>query len=413
MNPSTGTVKVLHSFSDGADGGEPDGGVIQASDGNLYGTTTVGGASGVGVLYRITLSTVAFTPLYSFTGGSDGSEPSHLVQAADGRLYGTCRYGGNASDLGTVFKSDLAGNVQTVWEFTGGSDGDAPSGGLTRASDGNLYGACLGGGAGTVGTIFRVTVAAVPADFNGDGRSDLLLMNPSTGQMAVWYMDGLQATGGAFLSQAQAAGWVATGVGDFNGDGHPDVLFQNQSTGQLAVWFMNGVSITGGGLIGSTPPPGWKVAGVADFNGDGSPDILLQNASTGQLAVWFLQGTSVVGGNFVTPAPPAGWAAVGAGDFNADGYPDILFQNTSTGQLAVWFMNGLTATDGALITPAQNPAWKCAAVADLTGDGNLDLVFQNANTGQLACWLLNGLTVTGAGYLSAQPPSGWWVVAPH
>ncbi len=190
------------------------------------------------------------TAIYSFTGGNDGDGPSFPpIQASDGNLYGIAD--GGANGYGVLYRCTLGGSLTPLVEFPGSGASIGSSGPLTQASNGYLY--------GTVGTIFRVTVAAVPADFNGDGRSDLLLMNPSTGQMAVWYMDGLQATGGAFLSQAQVAGWVATRVGDFNGDGHPDVLFQNQSTGQLAIWFMNGVSITGAGYLSAQPPSGWWV----------------------------------------------------------------------------------------------------------------------------------------------------------
>jgi uncharacterized repeat protein (TIGR03803 family) len=149
----------LWSFTGGHDGGVPEGGLVQASDGYLYGTAFLGGTNGYGAVFRITTNG-ALTPFYSFTGSDDGAIPkAGLVQANDGNLYGTTEYGGISSGTsgdGTVFRITTNGVLMPLWSFTGGHDGKFPVAGLVQASDGNLYGTTLGGGTNGWGTVFRI-----------------------------------------------------------------------------------------------------------------------------------------------------------------------------------------------------------------------------------------------------------------
>jgi len=159
ITPS-GTETVLYSFAGGSsDGSHPDGGLIQGSDGNFYGTTDAGGANGDGTVFKITPSGTE-TLLYSFTGGSsDGSNPTAgLIQGTDGNLYGTTFLGG-ANGHGTVFKITPSGTETVLHSFAGGfSDGESPEASLIQGSDGNLYGTTLDGGFSSVGTVFKVAL---------------------------------------------------------------------------------------------------------------------------------------------------------------------------------------------------------------------------------------------------------------
>jgi uncharacterized repeat protein (TIGR03803 family) len=163
ITPS-GFEAVLYSFTGGADGGVPQAAVIQGIDRNFYGTTSGGGASGQGAVFRIT-STGVETVLHSFAGGaSDGSHPyAALIQGGDGSFYGTTRDGG-ASSQGTVFKITPTGVETLLYSFAGGfvgvADGGDPSTALILGSDGNLYGTS-GGGIGNNGTLFQVTPTGV------------------------------------------------------------------------------------------------------------------------------------------------------------------------------------------------------------------------------------------------------------
>jgi len=187
---STGAFTTLHDFS-GADGAEPAGGLMQASDGNLYGVTAFGGANGGGTLFRLTTSGT-HTKLHDFQANAVPEQPrGRILQASDGQLYGT-----NFGFSGAIYQSDLQGNVAIVHDFFNDwNDGTNPPTGLIEASDGNLYGTCRYFGTGdSLGTVFRFgppSTYAVIHDFEGEGRtlggvvqaSDGRLYGTTTGEM--------------------------------------------------------------------------------------------------------------------------------------------------------------------------------------------------------------------------------------
>jgi uncharacterized repeat protein (TIGR03803 family) len=179
IKTNNGTETVLHAFAGGSsDGAYPYAGLIQASDGNLYGTTQQGGASGNGTVFKINPTSGAESIVYAFAGGSDGASPyDGLIQATDGNLYGTTGAGGAAS-AGTVFKIVPSTGVESiVYAFAGGgSDGANPYAGLVQATDGNLYGTTVSGGSGGAGTVFKITPGTgaesiVYAFASGDGAN--------------------------------------------------------------------------------------------------------------------------------------------------------------------------------------------------------------------------------------------------
>jgi len=153
-----GTVQVLYSFSStNADGQHPRGKVVFDTAGNLYGTTTFGGAYGMGTVYKLTPNG-SESILYSFGAASDAAGPSNgLVLGNDGNLYGTSSSGGSTGK-GTVFKLTLAGQ-ETVLHSFGSGDGASPESELTLARDGSFYGTTYGGGAYGCGTVFHITPA--------------------------------------------------------------------------------------------------------------------------------------------------------------------------------------------------------------------------------------------------------------
>jgi uncharacterized repeat protein (TIGR03803 family) len=158
LHPSTGPdiLSTRHHFNN-EDGRYPIGGLVQAPDGTLFGTTMYGGTYGVGTVYH--LSDVApVMPLFHF-GSVDGIEPrAGLIESWDGDFYGTTTAGGHA--FGTIFKMDRAGTLTTLhsFDYATGANAQAP---LIQASDGTLYGTTTGGGASGHGTIFRLDQGGV------------------------------------------------------------------------------------------------------------------------------------------------------------------------------------------------------------------------------------------------------------
>jgi uncharacterized repeat protein (TIGR03803 family) len=150
---------VLHSFRGSpTDGANPPGGLLRDVAGNLYGTTSSGGSgpcaiyqSGCGVIFKVS-TTGKETVLHRFAGyPTDGATPySWLARDSAGNLYGTTSDGGAYGD-GAVFKLDTTGNETLLYSFTGGTDGANPSAGLFRDAAGNLYGSTVFGGSGDCG----------------------------------------------------------------------------------------------------------------------------------------------------------------------------------------------------------------------------------------------------------------------
>jgi hypothetical protein len=233
----------------------------------------------------------------------------------------------------------------------------------------------------TIGNIDLVFV-------NTDGRGTLSLGDARE----IWYLtDGvLSRTNTIFpeaLSVLRIPGppWRIAGAGDFNGDGSTDLVWENTSTGQRAIWLLQN-SIFKNSLDLPTINPQWRIAGVGDFNKDGSADLVWENTATGQRAIWLLSN-GVLSGTINLPTVGTQWHIAGVGDFAGDGNADLVWENTVTGQHAIWFLeNGVFSS--ALTLPTLSTQWRIAGVGDFNGDGDADLVWQNTSTGQIFVWLL-------------------------
>jgi uncharacterized repeat protein (TIGR03803 family) len=164
INP-TGTFTTLHSG-----GGEYIGALVRGTDGDFYGTVLEGGTFNHGTVFKISPSG-ALTTLHNFDF-TDGTLPRGLVQASDGNFYGTteqggtnsCVYGGTNYGCGTLFKITPSGTLTTLYNFcsqSGCADGQIPVGPLVQSTDGNLYGTTGAGGTGPCssgcGTVFKIT----------------------------------------------------------------------------------------------------------------------------------------------------------------------------------------------------------------------------------------------------------------
>lgn len=151
----SGAFSTICQLSDSD--GQNAAGLVQGSDGNLYGIAEYGGTFGNGTIFKVSTSGVLLSD-YSFPGGSLGTTPfGVLIQAKDGNFYGTTYGGGFTKGDGTIFKMTQAGTVSTLYTFKGGSDGELPLAGLMQATDGYLYGTTALGGANDFGTIFRIS----------------------------------------------------------------------------------------------------------------------------------------------------------------------------------------------------------------------------------------------------------------
>ena len=209
-----GKLTTLYSFCAQAgctDGSYPYDGLVQATNGNFYGTTAAGGAnsapactSGCGAVFEIT-DNGKLTTLYSFcaqTGCTDGETPyAWLVQATDGNFYGTTEFGGTSDNCtngcGTVFKITAGGNLTTLHSF-GAADGEYPLAGLVQGNNGDFYGTTPFGGANGLGTVFEITAGGTLTTLSSFCSQPTCSLEPFAGLV--------QATNGNFYGTTAAGG---------------------------------------------------------------------------------------------------------------------------------------------------------------------------------------------------------------
>ena len=285
------------------------------------------------------------------------------------------------------------------------------AGGFTDTAVANHPGVWLAGGAG---------------DVTGDGKADMVWHNGLTGEVYIWEMNGAVVTngrGGAFVPLGQTIRAVA----DYNGDGRADVLLSDNL--QLRMLLANSSGFTATAVGGGTHPAGWaivanrpakvEVPAPGDVDADGRSDVVLTHP-TGSVQYWIMQGAvrastgttsmaatfgsraladftgdgradvlisdgaqvrMLVGGaagftNVAVAAQPAGWTIAGTGDVNADTKFDVIWHNPATGEVYYWLMDGTTVLSGHG-GAFGGAGFTTRAIADFTGDGRADIVLSN------------------------------------
>lgn len=318
------TETVLYSFGNSGDGQNPQASLIQASDGNFYGTTDAGGATGEGTVFEITPAGVE-TVLHSFGNSGDGDHPqAGLIQGSDGNFYGTT-YDGGANDDGTVFKITPAGMETVLYSFGSSGDGYTPAGGLIQGSDGNFYGTTSSGGAHSFGTVFKITPGGAETVLysfgaNGDGDADEPFAGLIQGSDGNFYgttaLGGLTSAGTVFKITPAGAETVLYSFanGKANDGQHPRGLIQGSDGNFYGTTNAGGANSRG--TVFEITPSGTET--VLHSFGSGSDG---QNPDTG-----VIQGSD---GNF--------YGTTQNGGANGDG---TVFQVTAAGLETVLYSFG-------------------------------------------------------------------------
>jgi uncharacterized repeat protein (TIGR03803 family) len=313
---TNGALSALYYFTGGNDGNGPSAGLVQGSDGSFYGTTGSGGKSGFGIngagtVFKISTNGT-LTSLYSFTGGNDGANPSAaLVQGNDGYFYGTTQNGGT-NNFGTVFKISTNGALTTLHVFTDGSDGGYPYAGLVQGTEGSFYGTTSEGGTIDAGTVFKITTnGALTSLYSFTNGNDG--NGPSAGLV--------QGSDGYFYGTASSGGAV-DGVG---------TVFKININGALTTLYNFGGLTNGDGaypLDGANP-----VGGLVEGS-DG-----------------YFYGTTEYGGTFTYFVPPHGWHAPHGGWVSFG----TVFQISTNGVLTTLYDFGSITNASGFALGGANP----------------------------------------------------------
>jgi uncharacterized repeat protein (TIGR03803 family) len=258
---STGAFTELYGFTrihgslyTNAEGGNPTAPLVQGTNGNFYGTGPEGGTNGDGAIFEITAAG-ALTRLLSFSSNAPaGQNPGALLQSSNGLIYGTTTNGGS-NGYGTIFKMTSTGVLTPLYSFTNGVDGAHPGPALTQGANGVLYGTASGGGTNGSGTIFQITTNGVFTplySFAPSGQAGLGLATNANGLVPGSLAGGAN---GIFYGFAQ--------FGGLNGTGN---LFQFSTSGGLTVLYTFLVGNLGTG--GVTNSFGAEPSGILlDSNG--------------------------------------------------------------------------------------------------------------------------------------------------
>lgn len=296
INPDGSGFRLLKSFGTGsADGTRPVAALLEGSDGALYGTTGGGGALGYGTVFRLSEDGSTYSVLWSFTGAADGAYPeARLLEASDGFLYGTAS-GGGTNDYGVVFRLAKDGSgFQSLFQFSG-TNGANPEGGLLEASDGRLYGTTL---AGNIASSTSPSLAGTVYSLDKNGANFALLRSfqriIQPGQYSPSQTNGY-APYGQLVEGTDGRLYGTTAFGDTNGNGTVYALGKDGAGFQILYQFPPSSTTSGriptaglllasdGALYGTTSDGGTSNSGTLFRLGqDGSGFTVLQNFSTVQ-----------------------------------------------------------------------------------------------------------------------------------
>ena len=333
--PSTpGTFTVLHNFSGGGDGAAPYAGLTIDAAGNLYGTTSAGG-NGYGEVFKLspTHGSWPLTPLYRFTGGSDGATPvARIVFGPNGSLYGTTNAGGGSgtctspAGCGTVFNlqptptrppTPLTPWIETVlYRFQGGTDGAYPGyGDLVFDSSGAMYNTASQGGTFSCpnhlgcGAVYKLTPSgrnwtqSVIYNFTGgsDGAFPLDgMVFDQAGNLDLTAWEGGIDNGGTVVQLTPSgSGWTETTIHQFtaasDGSGpYAGVILD--SSGNLYGAASSSGPDSGGTVFELTPPGGsWTYSVLQNFTGSGAAGPLRNLVMD---AAGNLYGTTAIAGAY-------------------------------------------------------------------------------------------------------------------
>lgn len=233
---------------------------------------------------------------------------------------------------------------------------------------------------------------AATGDMDGNGVTDLVLTNDA-GRLTVWLIDSGTLVGGALLGDLLTEGWSLAAAADFDADGRDELLLRHAASGALELWRLDTGDLARADSLVGGPGPEWTLPGARDFDGDGRADLLWHAASLGRLHLWRTPEAGGLAGSeeiVVDDALATDWRALAVGDFDGDGLADGLLEElgdgSDVGRIAV--RSPFTAVAPELAVPTPATQRELLTTGDFDGDGREDVMWRNVVAGDLELWLL-------------------------
>jgi uncharacterized repeat protein (TIGR03803 family) len=343
---TSGTGSDVFHFGNSTNGFRPNGGVIKASDGKLYGTTGIGGPEGSGVIFSMNADGTGYSVLKRLTDAEGYNPSGKLLEASDGKLYGACRDGG-ANNSGCIFRLDKNGNnFQVIYSYSGFTGGYSPVGGLIEDNSGMLYGVNFW----SSGSVFKINK-------NGSGYTELKMFGQGAGDLVYPYnglitdanylygacgYGGANGKGGLFRIKKDGTSFEV--LHEFTGaDGElPVGTLLLASNGKLYGSTANG-GTNGNGILFSIDITGSNFSVLRDLsNSDGgSPWTAMIQGSDGLVyGATYIGGSGNGGTIFKMNLDGTGFSIIRSLDFNTEGQgaSSIIDLNGNFNPLPVQFI---------------------------------------------------------------------------
>lgn len=399
-----GTFTLLYSFGATTnDAAYPQAQMIQAADGNFYGTSANGGAFGAGTVFSAS-SNGTINLLYSFTGGDDGGDPmAPLALSSNGNFYGVTDEGINAA--GTIFELTPSGVFGTVFSFpatdANGANtvGTFPQAGLTVGRDGNLYGSCLDGGTNGDGVIFK---------FNPNITPPFIITSPVGGIYSAGSSPTLTATGygaGNLSYQWYKNNAALRNSGHISGAASTNLQIQSlvsADAGSYALVVRNaygGATSVVAVLTVVIPPPIIAQPATPVHIPDGGTLSLLVRAGGANLNYfWLLDGAPLMDGSSVSGATITGSGTsnlvIAPVDFADSGSYSVVIQDSNMIASVTSRVSTVTVGVGPSVLPSGGVTSLVGtrAVLNATASGTAPLFYQWKKIGGTASANVSGAT---------------------
>lgn len=225
---------------------------------------------------------------------------------------------------------------------------------------------------GTYPNVFNPSL--VRNDLNGDGDSDLLARNGSTGAWRLYGIASAALAGSQDININPTAQYITRL--DTNGDNDADVLTRNTSDGSWTSWSVS-LGLVASASVDITTNLSWQYQGAGDFNDDGIQDVLVRHTSSGLWYVYYLNGDGTTSNAPVGIYSNAQFVIQGVGDLNGDHRDDVLFRSTSTG---AWYVYNFATSSVSIVNSMwRSNDWQFQALMDVNKDGRDDIICRVTN----------------------------------